>query len=41
MAYENRPSLFEEFSFLRYRNIIEDEMRETDLRGNENKSIII
>ena len=36
---ENKPNLQEEFSIYRYKNLIEEEMIENDLRNSENKGV--
>lgn len=36
---ENKPNLQEEFSIYRYKNIIEEEMVEADIRASETKGI--
>ena len=34
---ESKPNMTEEFSIYRYKNLIEEEMVETDTRNSENK----
>jgi hypothetical protein len=36
---ENKPNIQEEFSIYRYKNIIEEEMIETDMRNAEMKAV--
>lgn len=36
---ENKPNMQEEFSIYRYKNLIEEEMVENDMRTSENKGV--
>ena len=37
VAEESKPNIQEEFSIFRYKNLIEEEMIENDMRSYENK----